>query len=445
VEYCKKTEFIYPFGDDIEPEGNMPFQDCGYPYIEESGERKVHEQVVLLVRDSSQLNNEQIQFMEIQLNEEMKRTDLININVVRNSAEPEDTRVNETEPEEQAHTLLVRKNQIIDPSELLIEPVEVEKVLKVIHGTFQDIDDLSGKSNEKIFNVTAVMRQTRVDFYYNFQYLSTLWCEAEDMDLTFEDLYLKIKPPTLELLQKWCREKEEALLRIWLPPGMQVTALTEMTIKQLKLIADYQQKSTKVCTIGLTQKSQISSNVIRVREVENIEDIWKKITQIRVKDYARFYVSFCQEKTFVFVGHDRFVSVYNMSTEKWIFHENMHDEVRSLWTVAAEEDLQKKKEQGFLLHLRCIVGAGTVEKLTFVLPGYSKDKASGTQPQISVQKKTMRGEDRTIKSTNLGGALVGHLFKQTAEKMLQQPLGEYIYAMKKKTSLPSPLNKLKKK
>ena len=85
-------------------------------------------------------------------------------------------------------------------------------------------------------------------------------------------------------------------------------------------------------------KSQISSNVIKVREINQIDEYWKKITQVKVKDYVRFYNSFCQEKTFVFVSHDRFVSVYNMSTDKWIYHENMQDEVRTLWTVIHEQN-----------------------------------------------------------------------------------------------------------
>lgn len=119
-----------------------------------------------------------------------------------------------------------------------------------------------------------------------------------------------------------------------------------------------------------------------------IEEYWKKLTQIKVKDYVRFYNCFCQEKTFVFVSHDRFVSVYNMSTEKWIFHEDMEDEVRELWNIEEKEGAGKR-ESGFVLHLRCVVGAGTIKKLKFLLPAYSKDKASGTQPQITVKNTTM--------------------------------------------------------
>ena len=109
-----------------------------------------------------------------------------------------------------------------------------------------------------------------------------------------------------------------------------------------------------------------------------VEEYWKKITQIKVKDYCRFYNSFCQEKTFVFVSHDRFVSVYNMSTDKWIYHNNMHDEVRELWNVEDNSGSSEKKETGFVLNLQCVVGSGTIKKLKFVLPAYSKDKVSGS-------------------------------------------------------------------
>ena len=68
-----------------------------------------------------------------------------------------------------------------------------------------------------------------------------------------------------------------------------------------------------------------------------------------------------------------------MSTERWIYHENMHDEVRELWNIEEKEgSTQSKRESGFVLHLRCVVGAGTIKKLKFVLPPYSKDKASGS-------------------------------------------------------------------
>lgn len=69
IEYQKKTELVYDFTlNGFLPEGAMPFQDCGYPYYE-NGIRKVHEEVVLLVRDSSRLWKDQIQFMQIQIEE----------------------------------------------------------------------------------------------------------------------------------------------------------------------------------------------------------------------------------------------------------------------------------------------------------------------------------------------------------------------------------------
>ena len=178
--------------------------------------------------------------------------------------------------------------------------------------------------------------------------------------------------------------------------SIDMNAITQMTDKQLLEIS--KSKVTKICTIGLLQKSQISANVLRVREVNSVEDYWKKITQIKVKDYVRFYNSFCQEKTFVFVSHDRFVSVYNMSTEKWIYHENMHDEVQEIWSVV-DTSYTGKRELGFVLHLRCVVGAGTISKLTFVLPAYSKDKAMGTQPQISVKHATLQEAEFLQKKT----------------------------------------------
>jgi hypothetical protein len=69
-------------------------------------------------------------------------------------------------------------------------------IVKVIHGIFKDIDDLGDNESNKIFNVTAIMRKSSVDFYYNFKYLNTLKSEVEDMELTFEDLYMKLKAPT---------------------------------------------------------------------------------------------------------------------------------------------------------------------------------------------------------------------------------------------------------
>ena len=69
-------------------------------------------------------------------------------------------------------------------------------IIKVIHGIFKDIDDLGENESNKIFNVTAIMRKSSVDFYYNFKYLNTLKSEVEDMELTFEDLYMKLKAPT---------------------------------------------------------------------------------------------------------------------------------------------------------------------------------------------------------------------------------------------------------
>lgn len=110
-----------------------------------------------------------------------------------------------------------------------------------------------------------------------------------------------------------------------------------------------------------------------------MDSFWKKIVQIKVQDHVKFFNNFCQEKTFVFVSHDRFVSVYNMSTEKWIYHEDMQDEVRDIWTVFEPEG-GGKRESGFVLNLRCVVGASFIRKLKFVLPAFSKDKASGTQP-----------------------------------------------------------------
>jgi len=207
--------------------------------------------------------------------------------------------------------------------------------------------------------------------------------------------------------------------------SMDMNAITQMTDKQLLEIS--KSKVTKICTIGLLQKSQISANVLRVREVNSVEDYWKKITQIKVKDYVRFYNSFCQEKTFVFVSHDRFVSVYNMSTEKWIYHENMHDEVQEIWSVV-DTSYTGKRELGFVLHLRCVVGAGTISKLTFVLPAYSKDKAMGTQPQISVKHATMQ-EAEFVQKKTLGEAVIskafnntiGKLFKQTSDKIIISP------------------------
>ena len=163
-------------------------------------------------------------------------------------------------------------------------------------------------------------------------------------------------------------------------------------MSQMQQIALAMKKETQVrlCSIKLYWKSQISSNVLRWNDkITAVEEYWKKIIQIKVQNHVRFYNSFCQEKTFVFVSHDRFVSIYNMSTEKWIYHQNMHDEAREIWNIEDKEDQGEKKESGFVINLRCIVGSGTIKKLKFVLPAYSKDKVSGSQPQITFKEETM--------------------------------------------------------
>lgn len=68
---------------------------------------------------------------------------------------------------------------------------------------FRNTNELSQGPNEtpKVFNVTVIMRKSSVDFYYNFKYLNRLNCEVEDVELSFEDLYLKLKPPSFELLK----------------------------------------------------------------------------------------------------------------------------------------------------------------------------------------------------------------------------------------------------
>jgi hypothetical protein len=78
-----------------------------------------------------------------------------------------------------------------------------EEIVKVIHGMFRETNELSetNEDTNKIFNVTVLMRRTCVDFYYNFKYLSTLYNEADDIELTFEDLYLKLKAPDFNKLK----------------------------------------------------------------------------------------------------------------------------------------------------------------------------------------------------------------------------------------------------
>ena len=68
---------------------------------------------------------------------------------------------------------------------------------------FRETNELSKTNAEtnKIFNVTVIMRKSCVDFYYNFKYLSTLDNEVEDIELTFEDLYLKLKAPDFNRLK----------------------------------------------------------------------------------------------------------------------------------------------------------------------------------------------------------------------------------------------------
>ena len=51
-----------------------------------------------------------------------------------------------------------------------------------------------------MFNLTVVLKKTKVDISFNFSHLSTLNLEVEDVELTFEDLYLKLKPPNFETL-----------------------------------------------------------------------------------------------------------------------------------------------------------------------------------------------------------------------------------------------------
>jgi hypothetical protein len=62
------------------PEGSLPFQDCGFPYYKD-GVRLVHEQVVLLVRDTLK---DQIQFMQVILhdNADFTKIELKNINPI---------------------------------------------------------------------------------------------------------------------------------------------------------------------------------------------------------------------------------------------------------------------------------------------------------------------------------------------------------------------------
>lgn len=122
----------------------------------------------------------------------------------------------------------------------------------MIHGTFKDINELSNHAINKIFNITVVKRKTSIDFFYNFKFLNTLKCEVEDMELSFEDLYLTLKAPTFEQLKQWYLDGEEALLSIWLPPGKQRNELMidQITDKQLQEIAKQAQR-VKLCTISL--------------------------------------------------------------------------------------------------------------------------------------------------------------------------------------------------
>lgn len=102
-------------------------------------------------------------------------------------------------------------------------------------------DEQSQQADEiaKIFNVTVIMRKHSVDFYYNFKFLNTLNCEVEDIDLSFEDLYLKLKAPSFDLLKRWCLEQEESLLELWLPPEMRTKdqMVTELSDKELLQIS----------------------------------------------------------------------------------------------------------------------------------------------------------------------------------------------------------------
>ena len=47
--------------------------------------------------------------------------------------------------------------------------------------------------------------------------------------------------------------------------------------------------------------------------------------------------------------------------------------------------------------MRCIVGAGTIRTIQFLLPAFSKDKASNSQPQISVIVEKMNQAQKVEK------------------------------------------------
>ena len=70
---------------------------------------------------------------------------------------------------------------------------------------------------QRMFNVTVILHQNSIDFYYTFKYLNSLNSEAEDIELTFEDLFIKLKKPSFEIFKKWRDEQDEAMMEIWLP------------------------------------------------------------------------------------------------------------------------------------------------------------------------------------------------------------------------------------
>lgn len=104
-------------------------------------------------------------------------------------------------------------------------------------------EDEEGSDSEtkKMANVTVIMRKNSVDFFYNFKFLNTLNCEVEDVELTFNELYLKLKAPSFELLQQWRTSREEALIDIWLPEHMRTKdqVLSELSDKTLAELAAY--------------------------------------------------------------------------------------------------------------------------------------------------------------------------------------------------------------
>lgn len=152
--------------------------------------------------ENCHLKNAQIRFQEIVLNQAEGRTELKNIKPFETSGHfnHEDHHVptgGEDDFDETTRNLF-KSNKIRNEDQGPRKSADGdEEIVKVIHGMFRETNEISetNEDTNKIFNVTVLMRRTCVDFYYNFKYLSTLYNEADDIELTFEDLYLKLKAP----------------------------------------------------------------------------------------------------------------------------------------------------------------------------------------------------------------------------------------------------------